>query len=657
MSIVKMKRLRLIGLSSEQDELLARLLHLGCVEVTETDNKLADPQWAGLLKRDAASLGDVKAQANAIQSALDALRKYAPVKSGLFIKRSDISETEFLSDQAREAALEVASQINRRVQSIAQSQTQENRVTARRAGLSPWAGLDQPLDLAETRSAKLTYVTFPAAAVADEIRSALAQAAPMSELIKASSDKELQYFLLVCHKEEQQKAMEAIKPFSASTVSFKDVTGTAAENMAAIDKELAEMAKQREALAGEIAGYGGERKALQVSLDRLNQEVSKETVRERMLTDGTVVFLEGWAAGTKLEELQQELSRFTCAYELADPAEEETPPTMLKNPKWMQCMNMVTEMYSLPAYNGIDPNPLIFFWYIFFFGFMFADVAYGIIIFAVCLAITKLYKPKKTMGYMFQLGQYLGISTAICGIFVGGFFGNVLNVIYDTFLPNAVMPAWMEKFTSGIIVNPIEDPMTVLIIAIAIGCVQLIMGQCIHIYMGFRDGEGVDALLDVVPWWIVFAGIACIVLVGTPWVLAAGFLILLLTQGRHAPSVPGKIMGGLKSWYDITSWLSDVLSYARLMALMLATSVIAMVFNTLGALGGRTVVGVIMFIVVFLVGHVFNIGVNLIGTYVHAARLQYLEYFGKFYKDGGIPFRPLKYDTKYVDIVENKEEM
>lgn len=133
----------------------------------------------------------------------------------------------------------------------------------------------------------------------------------MAELIQAGSDKELQYFLMICHKEEQQQAMDAIKPFSASTVSFKDVAGTAKENMAAIDRELEELSKRREELAREIATYGDQRKSLQISLDRLNQEVAKETVREKMLTDGTVVFLEGWAAGTKLEELQKELGRFT----------------------------------------------------------------------------------------------------------------------------------------------------------------------------------------------------------------------------------------------------------------------------------------------------------------------------------------------------------
>ena len=193
--------------------------------------------------------------------------------------------------------------------------------------------------------------------------------------------------------------------------------------------------------------------------------------------------------------------------------------------------------------------------------------------------------------------------------------------------------------------------MTVLIIAVAIGCVHLIMGQCIHIYMGFRDGAGVDALLDVVPWWIVFGGIAALALAGTPIVLILGVLSLICTQGRHEGTFFKKLFGGIKSLYDITSWLSDVLSYARLMALMLATSVIAQVFNTLGALPRN----IIVFVLVFLIGHVFNIGVNLIGTYVHAARLQYLEYFGKFYKEGGIPFRPLQYDTKYVDINDEEE--
>ena len=655
MAIVKMKRLRLIALRAEQKELLGRLLHVGCVEVTETDQRLADPDWAALLKRDSANLGEVKAQTNGVSAALAALKKYAPVKSGLFIKRSDISEREFLSVEARSQALEAAGEINRRTQGIAQTHTRENRLTARRAALMPWVPLDLPLELTQTQATRLTYLTFPAAADPAALSAALSQEAPMAELFRAGSDKELLYYLLVCHKEEHAQALEALKPFSASTVNFKEFTGTPGENIAAIDGELDALRQERAALEKEIADFAPWRGRLQVTLDRMNQETAKAAAQEKMLTDGTVVFLEGWAACSQLDELERELGTFTCAYELAEPQEGETPPTLLKNPKWMQCMNMVTEMYSLPAYNGIDPNPLIFFFYIFFFGFMFADVAYGIIIFSISLAITKLYHPKKTMGYMFQLGQYLGISTFICGIFTGGFFGNLLEVVYSTFLPNMDMPGWMATFCAGIAFNPVGAPMTALIAAICIGVVHLLTGQIIHIYMGFRDGAGLDGLLDVVPWWIVFAGIGCLALGVGPAVLIIGVLSLILTQGRHEKTLLRKLFGGVRSLYDITSWLSDVLSYSRLMALMLATGVIAQVFNTLGTLGGRTVFGVILFVVVFLIGHVFNIGVNLIGTYVHAARLQYLEFFSKFYKEGGIPFRPLKYDTKYVDITEEEE--
>ena len=652
MSIVKMKRLRVIGLASERAELMRRLLHMGCVEVTEPEDRLADPDWAALVRRSTSDLSDAKAQAAALSSALDALKKYAPAKGGLFQKRSDIAEKDFFDDAVLADALDCASEINDSTKEIAQIYSRVNKVTAARASLVPWAGLELPLELQETAAAAVTLGVCPVTVELSALQKDLGEAAELAELQQVSEDKDQRYLMLITHKSETDLAIEALRPHSFSTVTFKELSGTPAENIAGIDVELKQLEEARQAEEQKIIARADKRSVLQVCQDRVNQEISKEVVSERFLTNGTILFLEGWIPAENEAELLAELKDLTTAWEINEPTDDETPPTKLKNPKWMDSINMVTEMYSLPDYRGIDPNPLMFFWYVFFFGMMFADVAYGIIIFLVSLIIIKKYNPKKTMGRMFHLGLWLGGSTAFCGIFVGGFFGNLLDVFYENFLPNATQPGWMQAFSAGIIVNPVQDPMTVLIIAIAIGCVQLIMGQCIHIYMGFRDGEGVDALLDVVPWWIVFAGIACIALLGTPWVLAAGGLALLLTQGRKAPTIIGKIMGGFKSWYDITSWLSDVLSYARLMALMLATSVIAMVFNTLGALPKN----IIAFIIVFIIGHVFNIGVNLIGTYVHAARLQYLEYFGKFYKDGGVPFRPLQFDSKYVDVVNNKEE-
>ena len=656
MAIVKMKRLRVIALAAQRDELLQRLLHAGCVEVTEPQAELSDPEWTALLKRDTSALSDVKARQNAVNSALEALQKYAPEKRGLFIHRRSIREKEFMSDAAMNAALHSAGEINARVQRISQLYTQENRLTGQRASLTPWSGLDLPLNTGGTEHARVSFHTCPAAVDLAEVRQALAQAAPSAELFPVSADRELQYLLLMCHRIESETVTEAVRPWSFSTVTFKDMSGTAAENIARIDRELEDIRARRGKTAEEIAAMAPCRRDLQVCADRLTTELSKESAKEKLLTNGTVVFLEGWVTEPGIPKAEAEMLTVACAWETAEPLEEEEPPILLHNPKWMTPINMVTEMYALPAYRGIDPNPLIFWFFLFFFGFMFADVAYGIIIWAVSFIIWKSYKPKGTMGYMFRLGQYMGISTFICGVFTGGFFGDVIPKVAEQMfgIPLEGLPQWLQTFSNGIIVNPINDPMTTLILAVVIGVVQLVFGQCIHIYMGFRDGTAVDSLLDVVPWWLFFASIGLVV-AGQPWWwILVGCVILIATQGHTKRGFFGKLLGGVASLYDVTSWLSDILSYARLMALMLATSVIASVMNTLGTLGGLSVGGIILFVAVFIIGHVFNVGVNIIGTYVHAARLQYLEFFGKFYEEGGQAFQPMTYNTKYVDIIEEE---
>lgn len=654
MAIVKMKRLRLIGMRSDRESLLKLLQKLGCVEIGEPAIDLSDPAWASLAKPEGRGLSQAKEQSNTINNALSVLKKYAPPKDGLFRKRPGLSEREFFDEEFYAAGLDTAQKVVEGERQLSALNTEHSKLETQQASLAPWVPLDVPLELTSDGVLSVVFGTIPAKADYAAMEGAVASAADMAQLNYASADRDLQYFLLVCHASVEEACLEAMKPFGFSRATLKGWEGTAADNVRAIDNQLAVLDEKIAQAREHIVSFAPEREHLRRCVDRATQEIAREEAKGHLLDTASAFFLEGWMPAKREEELNAILAPYTCAVELTDPEEGDKVPTLLENPKWMRCINMVTEMYSLPAYDGIDPNPLIFFTYVFFFGFMFADVAYGIIIFAISLAVTKLYHPKNTMGYMFELGQWLGASTAFCGIFVGGFFGNFLEVLYDTFLQTD-MPGWMQTFCNGIVVNPVTDPMTVLIIAMVIGAIQLIFGQLVHIYMGFRDHEALDAILDVVPWWIVFAGIAVIALAGSPWVLVAGFLALLLTQGRHKEGIFGKLFGGIASWYDITSWLSDILSYARLMALMLATSVIAQVFNTLGSLGGRTVIGVIMFVVVFLVGHIFNIGVNLIGTYVHAARLHYLEFFGKFYKEGGIPFRPLQYNTKFYDIV-NKEE-
>lgn len=639
MAIVKMKRIRLIGLERERKELLRLLQHLGCVELTETEERLNTPEWAAVLHRDGNAAGELKMKISKTNGALTALKKYAPTKFSLFQVRPVLSEEEFLDDGALNEALGIAGQIQDSLAKIAQYQSKENHLNQVKAGLVPWDSPGLTLEDASTGRVRITKGVIPAGFDLNNVRAKLAEEAPLSELISVHDDRDQHYVLLLCHRQETEAADAALKPFSFSTVQFRDMTGTAAENLERLTREGEELIRDRQDEEAKIAALGDTRPQLRRAMDRLNQELDKELAKDYLLTDGTIFFLEGWAVGEKQDELIRRLDSYTCAYEFAEPAEGETPPTLLKNPKWMDPINMVTEMYSLPAYEGIDPNPFIFWFFIAFFGFMFADIAYGIILFIVSSIIVKKYNPKNTLGYMFRLGRYLGISTFIFGVLTGGFFGDVLTVFGENFLGGKVI-----RLPS--LINPLQNPMQVLIIAIIIGAVQMFFGQCVHIYMEIRDGHPAEGFLDVVPWWIVFAGIGLMVLGKGPVLLIAGVVALIATQGRHKKGIFGKLFGGVASLYDITSWLGDFLSYSRLMALMLATSVIASVMNILGSLPGN----IIAFVVIFLIGHFFNIGINLIGTYVHAARLQYLEFFSKFYKEGGKPFKPLAYRTKYVDV-------
>ena len=651
-----MKKIRLCGIAEEQDQLIRELQLLGSVEIGSPE-ALTEAQQTQLFRTADGGGADALSQTSAaLASALETLKHYETKKGGMFSARPEKTLGELFDDDAYRAAVQTAQEALDTQDARSRNQAEKSRLTALRESFVPWRTLDLPLETGGTQHARVLLGTVPAQTELDALRETVYGAAGEAQVERISADQQSLYLLVIVHKSAYDAAASALREYGFTQTGFDGAAGTAEENIRLTDEKLAACEQEDKRLTDKLTALAGDVPAIRLAADRCTQEISKAQAADRLAHSERTFCLDGWVPCEDVPKLEALLEKFCCAWELEDPSPEEYPdvPVKLKNNKLTWPLNMVTEMYSLPAYDGIDPNPLMFFWYIFFFGFMFADVAYGIIIYLACTLIQKKVRPKNTLGYMMSLGRWLGGSITFCGIFSGGFFGNSITTFAETFLgiTQDQFPAWLSTFCDGIVVNPVEDPLKVLIIAICIGCVHLVFGQCIRIYMGFRDHEPLEGILDVVPWWIVFAGIAVLVFCDTPLVLILGALSLILTQGRHKEGgIIKKLMGGITSLYDITSWLSDVLSYARLMALMLAGSVIGMVFNTIAALPGN----IIVFFVVFLIGHTFNIGVNLIGTYVHDARLQYLEFFGKFYKEGGIPFKPLKYNTKYVDIIEEEK--
>jgi len=638
MAIVKMKKLRVMAMADRREALLRALLRLGCVEISEPDGLLEDPAWSALLQRGSSRLADTKSEINDVNTALDAIRRYAGLKDGLFIKRHPISEEAFLSAGTAERAQVVSREVGEQLQTLTRLQSEENRLVARQASLLPWQAMDMPLELSGTEHVLFRPGVVPAGVNVGELQVSFGDLA--AELLEISSDKQQKYCLLVCLRQDEEAVMECLRPFSFSAVSFQGLTGTADANLTSVSQALAENRKAQEDAAAAIAANGEARDALRVYADRLAAEAAEETSAQRILTDGTIAFFEGWAPAASMQKVQALLEKEECAWEAEDPTPEEYSevPIQLKNNWLTRPLNMVTEMYSLPAYDNVDPNPLMAPFFILFYGVMMADMGYGLLMILAGILITRTYRPKGTAGNLFNLMTLCGVTTFLMGAVTGGFFGD--------FLTQLVKLATGRDFALPALFTPLDDTLMILVGAMCLGFVQIVTGMVISFVQKLKKGQVLDAVFEEVTWWVVFAGIALMVLKVTNLVLYAG-LVLVVAGPLITGKGFGKITGIFASLYNhITGYFGDILSYSRLMALMLAGSVIAQVFNTLGAIPGNIVV----FIIISMAGNALNFALNLLGCYVHDLRLQCLEYFGKFYEDGGKPFRPLAINTKYVDI-------
>lgn len=643
MAIVRMKKLRVIALAHQRDKIMTRLHRAGCVEISEPEALLSDPAWSELLTRGDSGLSQVRQKLSLVQSAIELLQSYAPAKGGLFTKRVSIREEDFFHGPALEQALENAAVITEKHRQINTLLGQEARLDARRTALRPWATLDFDLSLTRTAHVELLLLGVPAGVELSALNDALEQSDAAAQLIHASTDKEQHYLLLLCHKKAEAAAMEALRPFGVTLSTLKGVEGSAINSIDKLNREMEELAAQRKRLGAEIAAMAGCRCDLKIATDRLRQEESKQLGVQCGLTDGTIVFFTGWVTEEGEASVARELEDLSCAWETAEPTPEEYPqvPVSLKSNGLTRPLNMVTEMYSLPAYDGVDPNPLMAPFFILFYGIMMADMGYGLVMMLAGFLVTRLYKPKGTMGHLFGLMGLCGVSTFVMGAVTGGFFGD--------FLTQLVKLTTGRDFALPALFTPLNDTLMILIGSMALGLVHIITGMAISFREKLKRGEIMDAVWEEVTWWVVFLGIG-LVAVGLPaFVLAPGIIMVLVGSGWNAKGF-GKVTAVFGSLYNhVTGFFGDILSYSRLMALMLAGSVIAQVFNTLGAIPGN----VVIFIIISLAGNTLNFGLNILGCYVHDLRLQCLEYFGKFYKDGGRAFRPLVRDTKYVDIIHD----
>ena len=634
-----MKHLRLLGMESEREALLKAMQDMECVEISSIDGS-EEALKSGFAKPDDKALMSAQEASRAYRTALASLDRFAPEKKGMFRKRQGVSRAAFFSTESEENARTAAETINKDTCRLGEIESERTKNEALRATLAPWLTVDAPLGGAD--GALAVFFGTAGLNVTDDALKALADS--LDGLLtwqQASSDRSLRYLLVMCHGSVKERALSALRDLGFSTVSFRGMTGTAKENDKALAENLAALEKERQEIEQRIAGLGGKREALLEASDRAAIALRREEAKSRLVGTDKVFLLEGWLPADRCAEIEKTLEPFTCAIETREPTEDEYPqvPVQLKNNKLTRPLNMVTEMYSLPAYGTLDPNPLMAPFFILFYGIMMADMGYGLLMMIASVIISKKYRPKGTSGELFSLLGLCGISTFIMGALTGGFFGDFLTQLVAIVSPGTV-------FALPKLFDPLDDLTMILIGSMALGMVQIVTGMAISLIEKCKRKKFLDAFFEEITWWIVFIGIALLALGKGAAVLYVGCALVLLgpiVQGKGW----GKLTGVFGSLYNhVTGYFGDILSYTRLMALMLAGSVIAQVFNMLAAMPGN----VIAFIIISMLGNAMNFGLNLLGCYVHDLRLQCLEFFNKFYVDGGKPFRPMTLDTEYVDL-------
>lgn len=634
-----MKHLRLLGMESEREALLKAMQDMECVEISSIDGS-EEALKSGFAKPDDKALMSAQEASRAYRTALASLDRFAPEKKGMFRKRQGVSRAAFFSAESEENARTAAETINKDTRRLGEIESERTKNEALRATLAPWLTVDASLGGAD--GALAVFFGTAGLNVTDDALKALADS--LDGLLtwqQASSDRSLRYLLVMCHGSVKERALSALRDLGFSTVSFRGMTGTAKENDKALAENLAALEKERQEIEQRIAGLGGKREALLEASDRAAIALRREEAKSRLVGTDKVFLLEGWLPADRCAEIEKTLKPFTCAIETREPTEDEYPqvPVQLKNNKLTRPLNMVTEMYSLPAYGTLDPNPLMAPFFILFYGIMMADMGYGLLMMIASVIISKKYRPKGTSGELFSLLGLCGISTFIMGALTGGFFGDFLTQLVAIVSPGTV-------FALPKLFDPLDDLTMILIGSMALGMVQIVTGMAISLIEKCKRKKFLDAFFEEITWWIVFIGIALLALGKGAAVLYVGCVLVLLgpiVQGKGW----GRLTGVFGSLYNhVTGYFGDILSYTRLMALMLAGSVIAQVFNMLAAMPGN----VIAFIIISMLGNAMNFGLNLLGCYVHDLRLQCLEFFNKFYVDGGKPFRPMTLDTEYVDL-------
>lgn len=679
MAIDRMKRISIVCPVHAADRVNRLLFDLGVVEIVDALDTHNEAEHGGALKRHEAPVDDADRHLNKIHAVLSLIDEVAPEQKSFFEGLTPLPvlvephelvavlhgfDLDSIYDQAR-ALDDLRKRAERRLVEI------RGQIDA----LAPLA--DVPFHVSDLRRPKHVRVFF--GVIPHDQLGVLTTAAglpasftwevvPVAAAFRAGDGKTGQKtgktdrvrILAACLVEDEAAVRRALASAQFEEITLPDVPGSVRDRVRELEGDLAACREEIETVRGQITALARHRRELQV-LDGHWDSVRRAQLAKSAAIEGRWVHLiSGYCRERDLPRVERELRKAVPQAEISaeDPKPGEAVPVSLTTARNIRPIQMLINLFGLPPYASFDPSPFIIGNFLLFFGICFGDVGYG-----VMLTLLGFYLTRKTRAYQgvnnfAKLLFYAGISTTIFGMLLGSWFGDLYQEKYLG--ANNVL---LRAKESCMVLDPLADPVTMLVLALGIGMLNQFYGIGLKMYGALRAGDKTAAICDGLLWLITLPGM--VILVGTlfapvprPVLLAGlglfvvGALGLVLTQGRDQPGIMGRLATGLVSLYGIvgsygcTAFIGDVLSYCRLLALALTTSIVALTINLIADLmRGAPYVGPVLFVVVLALGHTFNFAISLLGAFVHAMRLIFVEFFGRFYEGGAKPFTPFGFDS------------
>jgi V/A-type H+-transporting ATPase subunit I len=620
--IIPMKKAQIVILKEDEKQLLTSLQKFGNFMLV-SDEEIKENDVSG-----------EEAYLNRLEGIINLVESYK-TKKKLF-DHLDLDYSEFIkNDPSRVELVERIEEISKRMDVLKQdSESCLEQIKT----LTPFEGLDIPLNKLNPTK----YVRFVIGLIdlnkLQQISDNLNEFHLDYKVLK--NTQEGNGLFLAIYYDEFKEVMSFIRNAGFNEVSLPKVDKTVDELVNDLYNKVTNINQEYINLENELKEISSDINELKI----LNDQISSKLEIKKAPTFKTqaTVYLKGWVRSDKLNEFEHAIKDATNIYDLSieDPGDDELPPTFTKNNEFVEPFEAITDMFDTPHPQELDPNPIMSVWYWLIFGMMMGDAGYGVLMFIVFSLLIRLQKPKGGALKLMKVLLYSSVSTFIWGILFGSYFG-------FTFYP--------------ILVEPINEPIKLMVISLIIGGAHIISGLIFKMYALLKNGKILDAIFDQLSWILVIIGIGMMFL---PDFSSIGQIIAIIGAGliavfggRKSKNIFGKLFGGILGLYNITGYMSDILSYSRILALILSSAVIGSVMNMLAGMVQGSPIGFFFSILIYIVGHVFNLAMGLLSAYVHDSRLQYIEFFGKFYEGGGYEFKPLTLNLKFINEINDNSKL